>query len=85
LCGAWGGIAAGIFGSKAFGGLGGVSFLAQLLGTGLGVMIALVAGFAVYGSIKQLVGIRLDAEEEYDGADISIHKISATPGNANED
>jgi Amt family ammonium transporter len=85
LCGTWGGIAAGIFGAKALGGLGGVSFLAQLLGTLLGVLIAAVAGFVIYGLLKSLMGIRLDPEEEYDGADLSIHKISATPGTANED
>lgn len=79
LCGAWGGIAAGIFGAKALGGMGGVSFMAQLLGTLMGVAIALVGGFLVYGGLKALVGIRLDAEEEYNGADLSIHKITATP------
>jgi Amt family ammonium transporter len=79
LCGAWGGIAAGIFGLKAFGGLGGVSVMAQLIGTLLGVSIALAGGFLVYGIIKSAVGIRLDAEEEFNGADLSIHKISATP------
>jgi ammonium transporter, Amt family len=78
LCGAWGGIAAGIFGAKALGGLGGVSFSAQLIGTGLGIVIALAGGFVVYGTLKMLSGIRMSAEEEYDGADISIHKISAT-------
>ncbi|MDO9013058.1 MAG: ammonium transporter [Gallionella sp.] len=79
LCGAWGGIAAGIFGLKAFGGLGGVSFMSQLLGTLLGVAIAFAGGYLVYGIIKKLVGIRLDAEEEFNGADLSIHKITATP------
>lgn len=78
LCGAWGGIAAGIFGSKALGGMGGVTFMSQLIGTGLGVCIALVGGYIVYGSLKMFSGIRMSAEEEYDGADISIHKISAT-------
>ncbi len=78
LCGAWGGIAAGIFGAKALGGLGGVSFTAQLIGTGLGIVIALAGGFVVYGTLKMLSGIRMSAEEEYDGADISIHRISAT-------
>ncbi|HNV88544.1 MAG TPA: ammonium transporter [Methylotenera sp.] len=78
LCGAWGGIAAGIFGLKSLGGLGGVSFMSQLLGTGLGVIVALVGGTIVYGVLKQLVGIRLDAEEEFNGADLSIHKIGAT-------
>ena len=79
LCGAWGGIAAGIFGAKALGGMGGVSFMSQLLGTLAGVGIALVSGFVVYGVLKAMVGIRLDAEEEFNGADLSIHKITATP------
>ncbi len=79
LCGTWGGIAAGIFGSKALGGLGGVSLSAQLVGTGLGVAWALVSGFVVYGLLKASLGLRLSQEEEYDGADLSIHKISATP------
>ncbi len=79
LCGAWGGIAAGIFGLKALGGLGGVSFMSQLIGTLLGVAIAFAGGYLVYGAIKKMVGIRLDAEEEFNGADLSIHKITATP------
>lgn len=79
LCGTWGGLAAGIFGSTALGGLGGVSFTAQAIGTGLGVVWALVGGVVVYGVLKATVGIRLDAEEEFEGADLSIHKISATP------
>lgn len=79
LCGAWGGIAAGIFGLKAFGGMGNVSFPAQLIGTLMGIIIALAGSFVVYGLLKRLVGIRLDAEEEFNGADISIHKIYATP------
>jgi Amt family ammonium transporter len=79
LCGVWGGIAAGIFGQTALGGIGGVSFGAQLVGTGLGVAVALVGGFAVYGGIKAVSGLRLTQEQEYDGADLSIHKITATP------
>jgi Amt family ammonium transporter len=78
LCGAWGGIAAGIFGAKALGGMGGISFMSQLLGTLAGVGIALVSGFVVYGLLKAVVGLRLDAEEEFNGADLSIHKITAT-------
>ena len=77
LCGAWGGIAAGIFGTKMLGGMGGVSFISQLIGTGLGVCIALAGGAIVYGVLKKIVGIRLGAEEEFDGADLSIHKIVA--------
>ncbi len=77
LCGAWGGIAAGIFGAKALGGLGGVSFMSQLIGTGLGILVALSGSFIVYGALKKSVGIRLSAEEEFDGADLSIHKINS--------
>ena len=79
LCGAWGGIAAGIFGSKALGGLGNVSFAAQLIGTALGVGWALLAGFLLYGGIKAVTGLRLSQEEEYEGADLSVHRIGATP------
>ena len=78
VCGAWGGIAAGIFGSKALGGLGGVSFGAQLVGTLLGVLVAVVGAAIVYGALKMTVGLRLDPEEEFNGADLSIHKIGAT-------
>ena len=81
LCGAWGGLAAGIFGLKSLGGLGGVSFMSQLLGTGLGIVIALAGGALVYGGLKKLVGIRMDAEDEFNGADLSIHKIAATADN----
>lgn len=79
LCGAWGGIAAGIFGLKALGGMGGVSFAAQLAGTVLGVVIALVGGFAIYGVLKATLGLRLDPEDEFQGADLAIHRISSTP------
>jgi Amt family ammonium transporter len=79
LCGAWGGIAAGLFGSKALGGLGGVHLGAQLVGTALGVTVALVGGFLIYGVLKKTIGIRLSPEEEFNGADLSIHRIGATP------
>ena len=79
LCGTWGGLAAGIFGQQALGGLGGVSFSAQLIGTALGVSWALLGGAVVYGALKATMGLRLSQEEEYDGADLSIHKISASP------
>ncbi len=79
LCGTWGGIAAGIFGLPSLGGLGGVSLMSQLIGTSLGIIIALIGGTVVYGILKRVVGIRLDQEEEYMGADLAIHKISATP------
>ena len=79
LCGTLGGIAAGIFGAKAMGGLGGVSFFAQLIGTTIGVAWAVLGGVVVYGVLKATTGLRLSQEEEFDGADLSIHMISATP------
>ncbi|MDG9783392.1 ammonium transporter [Metapseudomonas otitidis] len=78
LCGAWGGIACGIFGQQALGGLGGVSLASQFIGTALGLVVALVGGFAVYGLLKKTLGIRLSQEQEYYGADLSIHRIGAT-------
>ncbi len=79
LCGTWGGVAAGIFGGQALGGIGGVSLTAQLIGTALGVVWALAGGFAVYGALKFFVGLRMSQEEEFDGADLSIHNITASP------
>ena len=79
LCGTWGGIAAGIFGLQSFGGLGGVSLTGQLIGTAMGAGWAAVAGFVVYGAIKATLGLRLSQEEEFEGADLSIHKIRSTP------
>ena len=78
LCGAWGGIAAGIFGMQALGGIGGVSLAAQVIGTLGGIAVALVGSFVVYGLLKKAVGLRLDPEAEFNGADLSIHKVSAT-------
>ena len=79
LCGAWGGIACGIFGSEALGGLGGVSLSAQALGTAIGVLWALLGGFAVYGLLRMTIGLRMSQEEEHNGADLSIHRIGSTP------
>ena len=79
LCGAWGGIACGLFGQTSLGGLGGVSLASQTIGTVMAVVWALAGGFAVYGGIKALIGIRLSQEEEFEGADLSIHKIGSTP------
>jgi ammonium transporter, Amt family len=79
LCGAWGGIACGIFGLQSLGGLGGVTLAAQVIGTVVGVVWAFAGGALVYGLIKMAMGLRLSAEEEYEGADLSIHKIGATP------
>jgi len=78
MCGIWGGIAAGIFGLEALGGMGGVSFIVQVLGTVLGVVVALSGGFIVYGGVKAVVGLRLTAEEEFNGADLSVHRIGAS-------
>ncbi len=78
VCGAWGAIACGIFGSEMFGGLGGVSLVSQLIGTVAGIAVALIGGAIVYGGVKVVWGLRLSQEEEYNGADLSIHKIEST-------
>ena len=78
LCGLWGGLAAGIFGLQALGGRGGVSFMSQLVGSVMGIAIAAAGGWIVYGLLKKTVGIRLDPEQEFEGADLAIHKISST-------
>jgi Amt family ammonium transporter len=79
LCGTWGGIAAGLFGSTALGGIGGVSLMSQLAGTLLGVAIATAGSLLIYSVLKKTLGLRLDPEEEFNGADLSIHRISASP------
>lgn len=81
LCGVWGALAAGIFGQIALGGMGGVSLASQFIGALLGVSIAFFDGLIVYGSLKAMMGLRLTEEEEFNGADLSIHKISSTPAN----
>jgi Amt family ammonium transporter len=78
LCGTWGGLAAGIFGATALGGMGGVSLGSQAVGTALGIAVALAGGALVYGILKMTVGLRLDPEQEFDGADRAVHRISAT-------
>jgi Amt family ammonium transporter len=79
LCGAWGGIAAGIFGSKALGGAGGIAFMPQLIMTAMAIAVALIGGTLVYGVLKATLGLRLDKEDEFEGADLSIHRITSTP------
>ncbi len=76
LCGAWGGIACGIFGTKALGGLGGVAFMPQLIGTALGIVVALVGGALVYGVLRASVGLRLTQEQEFQGTDLSVHHFT---------
>ncbi len=82
VCGAWGGVAAGIFGTKALGGAGGVAFSSQLLVTAGVVMFALLCSTLVYGTLKLFVGIRLEPQEERIGADLSIHQVEASPEEA---
>lgn len=81
ICGLWGGVAAGIFGLESFGGIGGVSFISQLIGSLAGVIVAVAGGFLIYGIVDRVSGLRLDQESEFDGADLSIHKIESTSEN----
>lgn len=79
LCGVWGALAAGLFGTTALGGLGGVSMMSQMLGTLAGVTVALIGGFLVYILVKKIMGFRMSDEDQYVGADLAIHKIHANP------
>ena len=79
ICGSWGGIACGIFGQEALGGMGGVSILGQIIGSVVAIVIALFSGFIVYKTLDTLFGIRLDAEEELKGSDLAIHSLEAYP------
>jgi Amt family ammonium transporter len=79
ICGTWGGIACGIFGLKSFGGIGDVTFMAQLIGSLAAVAVALVAGFIVYKTLDSMFGIRLDKDDELQGSDITVHKVESTP------
>ncbi len=79
ITGSWGGIAAGIFGQQALGGLGGVSLPAQVFGTVAAIGWALLLGTVVYSILKATVGIRLTSDQEERGADLSIHRIGAHP------
>ncbi len=85
LCGAWGGIAAGIFGSSALGGTGGVSLMAQLIMTAAGIGVALCGSVLVYGTLKKVSGLRLSQEQEFAGADLAIHRIRSTPERESND
>jgi Amt family ammonium transporter len=79
LSGSWGGIAAGIFGQKFLGGMGGVSLISQIVGTVSGAVFAVCIGLLVYGALKKTVGIRLDEKQERQGSDLAIHNIGAYP------
>ncbi len=79
ICGSWGGVAAGVLGQPWLGGIGHVSIASQLVGTGLGIVIASLGGLSVYGALKWWVGLRLDPEQEFEGADLTLHRITATP------
>ena len=79
LAGAWGGIAAGIFGLESLGGLGGVSLMSQIIGTLGGITFAIIAGSLTYGVLKVVIGIRMTEEEEHMGADLAIHSIASEP------
>ena len=82
ICGSWGGIACGIFGQESLGGMGGVSILGQTIGTVAAIVIALVSGFIVYKTLDALFGIRLEADEEMKGSDLTIHKLESSPEDA---
>jgi len=78
VCGVWGAVACGIFGQTSLGGLGGVSLMSQIIGSIAGIAVAFIGGLIVYGVVKAVSGIRLSEEDEFNGADLSVHRIGAT-------
>lgn len=82
LCGMWGGIATGIFGIPelaAFSPDAGLSLSTQLIGTGAIAGWALGSSLALFFGLKALGLLRVGAEEEIAGLDISEHGMYAYP------
>jgi Amt family ammonium transporter len=82
ISGTWGGIACGIFGQEALGGLGGVSVIGQIIGSVAAIVVAVVFGFAVYKMLDASFGLRLEPEEEIRGSDLSVHNLESNPEEA---
>ena len=43
------------------------------------LVTGLAAGLLVYGALRALTGLRLTQEQEFEGADLSLHHIEAEP------
>lgn len=80
ICGIWGTLAVGIFGSKA----GGDQFLTQLYGVLIVGVFCVVCSLIILGALKAIMGIRVSKEEEVEGLDIHEHGMDAYPDFIND-
>ena len=80
VCGVWGGIATGIFGTAIPEGLTRVSYiLVQVQSTVIICAWAFVTMFAVFFALKMIGLLRVSPEDEQQGLDISEHGLEAYP------
>lgn len=80
MCGIWGTLAVGLFGSMA----GGGQFVTQLIGTLSICAFSFAFAFGLMYALKATVGIRVSAEEEAVGLDIGEHEMRAYSDGAQE-
>jgi len=80
ICGIWGTLAVGIFGSKA----GGGQFLTQLYGVLIVGVFCITCSLIILGTLKAIMGLRVSKEEEIEGLDIHEHGMDAYPDFIND-
>jgi len=73
ICGIWGTLAVGIFGSKA----GGEQFMTQLYGVLIIGAFCIVTSFIILGALKATLGLRVSKKEELEGLDLHEHGMDA--------
>ena len=80
ICGIWGTLAVGIFGSMA----GGTQFMTQLYGVLIIGAFCVVTSGIIIGALKATIGIRVSKEEEIEGLDLHEHGMDAYPDFTND-
>ena len=80
ICGIWGTLAVGIFGSMA----SGEQFLVQLYGVLIVGAFCVICSVIILGALKAIVGLRVSKEEEVEGLDIHEHGMDAYPDFTND-
>ena len=73
VCGIWGTLAVGIFGSLA----GGGQFITQLIGVLAYGVFTFVLSYLLITVIKAAMGVRVSEEEEIKGLDLAEHDMEA--------
>ncbi|GAB5472189.1 MAG: ammonium transporter [Maribacter sp.] len=80
ICGIWGTLAVGIFGSKA----GGGQFMVQLYGVLIIGAFCVITSGIILGALKAITGLRVSKEEEIEGLDLHEHGMDAYPDFTND-